>query len=415
MKYSILKHFYLLLFLLLLAPILWSCRKNSEILPTSPVPISLTLKQANLVTSENTFAFDIFGKVNEASANDNTVISPLSVSYALSMTVNGAANATRDSILKALRVSDMSTDDLNNSYKDLTSALLSVDTRVIMEIANSVWAEKTFPVKKTFSDILSDYYSAEARSFDITDPTAPQEMNSWISDHTNGLIKNMIDRLEDNTVMLLINAIYFKGKWKVQFKATETTLRAFTKPDGSTVDVQTMQQSEKHKVYIGDGFKIAELPYGQGNFVMDIILPDNNDLTQVSNLLNTSNFDSWTASLTERKVNLYFPRFKYGYKKELTDILKQMGMGIAFTDTADFSNISDWQLLLNLVLHQAFIETNEEGTEAAAATIVGFGTTSVGPDDPVTFDINHQFVYIIREVTTNSILFMGRIINPMAQ
>jgi serpin B len=412
MKFNTLKTPCLLALLLL--PLLWSCKKNND-LPSNPVQINLTLKQATLVTSENSFAFDIFHKVNQGAGDQNVIISPLSLSSALSMTVNGAANGTRDSILKALRVSDISIDDLNKSYKDLTEALLSVDSRVIMEIANSVWAEKTFSVKKPFSDVLTGYYDAEARSFDITDPTAPQEINQWISDHTNGLIKNMIDQLDDNTVMLLINAIYFKGKWKSEFNATATTTRSFTKPNGSSEDVPTMHQTETQKVYEGDGFDIVELPYGQGNFVMDIVLPWGNDLSALSNSLTVSNLNTWTTSMTSRKVNLYLPKFKYGYKVNLNDILSQMGMAIAFTDTADFSNISDMGLLINKVLHQAFIETNEEGTEAAAATVVEIGTTVYNPNDPVLFDVNRQFIYIIREVTTNSVIFMGKVTDPLSQ
>ncbi len=337
----------------------------------------------------------------------------MSISYALSMTVNGAANSTRDSILKALRVSDTSMADLNKSYRDLTASLLSVDSRVIMDIANSVWTEKDFSVKAPFANTLTSYYDAQAKSFDITDPTVPTQINSWISDRTNGLIKNMISQLDDNTVMLLINAIYFKGMWKTQFDASATTSRTFTKPDGSTENVPTMYESENQKVYRGNGFYVAEIPYGQGNYVMDIILPDNNDLSAVTSSLTAASLSTWTTSLTSSKVNLYLPKFKYGYNISLHNVLSLMGMGIAFTDAADFSNISDIPLLISKVLHQAYIQTDEEGTEAAAATVVVIEPTSV--IQSVTIDVNHQFIYLIREVTTNSVIFMGKVTDPLAQ
>ena len=413
MKTSILRHSFLAS--LLFIPLFWSCQKNSENLPTNPVPINLTLKQASLVTSENTFAYDLFRYINLSAGDQNTIISPLSVSYALSMTVNGAANATADSMLKALRVSDISISDLNKSYKNLTSALLSVDSRVLMEIANSVWTEKSFTVKQPFIDTLTGYYDAQARSFDINDPTAPQEINQWISDHTNGYIKNMIDQLDNKTVMLIINAIYFKGLWKGKFDSNATTSRTFTQPGGSTEEVPTMHQTETQNIYLGNGFGMVELPYGQGNFVMDIILPDNNDLSAVSASLTASDLATWASAMTSKKVDLYLPKFKYGFKVNMNDILTSMGMGIAFTDAADFSNISDIPLLINKVLHQAFIETDEQGTVAAAATVVEIGPTMVGPNDPVSFDVNHQFVYIIREVTTNSVIFMGKVTDPLAQ
>ncbi len=176
--------------------ILSSCRKNNDNLPIQPVQINLTSMQAALINSENSFAFDIFSKVLNQAGDLNTIISPFSISYALSMTVNGAANSTRDSILKALKISDISMADLNKSYKDLTASLVSVDSRVIMDIANSVWTEKDFSVKAPFVDILTSYYDAQAKSFDKTDPTVPTQINSWISDHTNGLIKNMISQLD---------------------------------------------------------------------------------------------------------------------------------------------------------------------------------------------------------------------------
>jgi serine protease inhibitor len=410
MKRIIFKTGAFLLFSLTLT--LVSCEKTKDTPPGDPVPINLTLKQASLVTSENTFAFDIFREILKSQGDENIIISPLSISYALSMTVNGAGGVTRDSILKALRVSGISIDDLNKSYSDLTKALLSVDSRIAMKIANSVWTENNFVVKKPFTDVLTGYYDAEAQSFDITDGGVPARINTWIEDHTNGLIKNMVDRLNENTVMLLINAIYFKGKWRTEFDTKATSSRNFTKTGGTALNVPTMHQEEKHKAFTGDGFVVAELPYGQGNFVMDIILPDGNNLGTFAQSLSGTSFTSWVNGLREREINLYLPRFKNEFRKKLKDVLTQMGMGVAFNDGADFSNISDLPLLINDVTHQALIETNEEGTEAAAATIVDIGVTSAGPNDPITIDINRPFIYIIRETTTNSILFMGRVTNP---
>jgi serine protease inhibitor len=395
--------------------ILISCEKTSDNeLPDLPVPIDLTLKQVSLIESGNSFAFDIFREVlKSAPESNNIIISPLSISSALSMTLNGANATTRDSMIKALRLRDITIGEVNQSYKDLAAALLSVDKRVLMSIANSVWIENNFVVKKPFTDVLAGSYNAESKYFDISDPTVPAQINSWIESKTNGLIKNMIDKLNDNSVMLLINAIYFKGKWKVEFEKDATSNRPFSRTDGSNVEVPSMHQAETHRVYQGNGYTLAELPYGQGNFVIDILLPDNNTLTSVTPLLTDTGFKNMVSNLSDKKVNLYLPRFKYGYKKTLKEILSLMGMGIAFTDAADFSNISDLSLLINEVTHQAFIETNEEGTEAAAATVVDIGVTSIGPNDPILVDINHPFIYIIRETTTNSVIFMGKVADPL--
>jgi serine protease inhibitor len=393
-----------------------SCNKNkTENLPVDPVPINLTADQISVIESGNTFAFDIFKQTLSASAaGENIIISPLSISTALSMALNGANGPTRDAMLDALRLKDITPDNINISFRDLSAALLTVDKRVLISIANSVWSEKNFVVKKPFTDILTGYYKAEAKSFSITDPLAPQQINSWIEDNTNGLIKKMVDHLDDNTVMLLINAIYFKGKWQSQFKASMTVKQPFYKADGTYPVVSMMKQTADFKTYTGDSFVVAEFPYGQGNFVMDVVLPDSKDgLDGVITALNDASFKNWLGHMSENETVLSFPKFKYGYKKEMKEILTGMGMGIAFTDAADFSNISDQQLLISMVLHQAFIETNEEGTEAAAATIVGVGTTSM----PMRMELNldHPFIYIIRETSTNSILFMGKVADPLSE
>jgi serine protease inhibitor len=405
-----------MIYSILISLLFLSCSKDpQETYPVDPVPISLTAEQVSLIGSENSFAFDILRKVLENTGeNENIIISPLSVSLALSMTLNGASGTTRTAMLEALRVKGISPEIINTSYKNLSEALLKIDNRVLISIANSVWTEKNFVVKKPFSDILTGFYSAESKPFDITDPLAPKQINSWIEAKTNGLIKNMVEKLNENTVMLLINAIYFKGKWKSQFDVKNTENKPFYKPDGTISQVPMMKQKSDFKSFTGEGFVLAEFQYGQGNFVIDVILPGgNNKLTGIIPLINENSFKGWLSQMSEKETNLSFPRFKFGYKKQLKDILTTMGMGIAFTDNADFSNISNIPLLINDVTHQAFIETNEEGTEAAAATIVDIGVTSV-PVTPFVISLDHSFLFIIRETTTNSILFMGRVADPLA-
>jgi len=397
--------------------VFYSCKKEpTVVLPIEPVNINLTTSQLSLINSENSFAFDIFKSVlHNTDGSDNIIISPLSISSALSMTVNGANGATRDSMLATLRMNGLTPEIINNSYKDLTAALLVVDQRVLITVANSVWIENNFVAKKTFTDILARYYNAESKSFDISDPMVPKQVNGWIENKTNGLIKNMVDQLDPKTVMLLINAIYFKGKWNSQFDKVNTVPGSFYKSDGTTAQAQMMKQTSEYNIFNGDGFTLAELPYGQGNFVMDVILPTEKDgLKNITPLITDNNLNAWLHQLGKRNTELTFPKFKYGFKIELKDILEAMGMGIAFGDKADFSNISDFATQLSFVLHQAFIETNEEGTEAAAATVVGIIATSA-PASPLVLNIDHPFLYIIRETTTNTILFIGQVADPLAE
>jgi serpin B len=308
----------------------------------------------------------------------------------------------------------LTVEKINDSYKKLTEALLTVDKRVLISIANSVWTEKDFEVKKAFIDILTQYYNSELQTFDISDPDTPDRINAWIDGKTNHLIKNMIDRLDNNTVMLLINAIYFKGKWASQFDPSKTGQKPFYESGGTVVNVPMMKQEADFKVYEGSGFDVAEFPYGQGNFVMDVIVPhERNGLSSILPSITDPNFSSWIKAMTSKKTDLSMPKFKYGYKKKMKEILSGMGMGIAFYEGADFSNISDRaNLCISDVTHQAFIETNEEGTEAAAATVVGIVLTSM--PQVFTLNLDHPFVYIIRETTTNSILFMGVVADPSA-
>jgi serine protease inhibitor len=413
----VMKNSYLLSLILTVVILTASCKKQSEEpLAIEPVPIQLSAQQAELVDSGNSFAFDIFRNVAEAEQEGkNLMISPLSISVALSMTLNGAVGTTREAILEALRNKGMTADDVNKAYKYLTEALLSVDKRVLISIANSVWTEQNFQAKKQFTDILTEYYKAEARIFDVTDPGVPDDVNAWIEDKTNGLIKDMLDQLDPDAVMLLINAIYFKGKWNSQFDAANTVSEPFYKAGGGTSSVSMMKQKNKFRVFSGTDFIMAEFPYGQGNYVMDVILPsDVNGLNNIIRDLNDESFRQMTEGLYENEVELSFPRFKYGYKKELKDILSMMGMGIAFSGAADFSGIADARLEISRVLHQAFIETNEEGTEAAAATIVEIRLTSM-PSGPMVLRLDRPFMYVIRETTTNAILFMGRVSDPAVE
>jgi serpin B len=402
--------------ILITVPLIFiSCKKTSDpALPVDPVPIALTANQVSLISSENSFALDIFKKVIEnSSESENIIISPLSISSALSMTLNGASGDTRSAMLDALRLKGLTPEIINSSYKDLTGALLNIDKRVLTSIANSVWTANNFVVKKPFIDILTQYYTAESKSFDPNDPLVPKQVNSWVESKTNGLIKNMLDQLDKNTVMLLINAIYFKGTWTTQFDKAKTIQGSFIRTDGAVAQVPMMKQSSDFKIYTGEGFTLAEFPYGQANFVMDVILPAGN--SGINNLLPSvtdQNLNGWLNLMSTRKADVSFPKFKYGYKKELKSILSDMGMGIAFTENADFSNISDINLLISFILHQAFIETNEEGTEAAAATIVGIEPTAI--ISPYNLNLDHSFLYIIRETTTNTILFMGRVSDPLA-
>ncbi|HUX59369.1 MAG TPA: serpin family protein [Bacteroidales bacterium] len=396
--------------------ILTSCEKKDTIEQSGdPVNITTEVYQKEVIDSANRFAFDLFKPIlTDAKGTENIMISPFSITSALSMTLNGAAGETFEAMRKTLGLEQKTLEQINNTYLKLMTEMVPVDKRVVMEIANSVWVEKRLIVKQPFITDLKTWYIAEARDIDVTNPNAVDIVNGWIAEKTHDKITEMLDNLNPDLAMLLINAVYFNGKWRYQFDKADTKEEPFYVTPSASKTVPMMHQTENLKAVRHNNLTIVEIPYGQGNYTMVVVLPDENVTTSdVANALNPSMWQEWMGLLAENthQVDLSIPRFKHMYKRLLNDDLKGLGMGIAFTDQANFSNISDQGLMISRVLHQTFIETNEEGTEAAAATVVEIGLSSAGLN-VTTITLDHPFLYFIRESSTGTILFMGRVSDP---
>lgn len=397
--------------------ILISCEKKDTIEQSGdPVNIITEVYQKEVIDSANRFAFDLFKPVlTDAKGTENIMISPFSITSALSMTLNGAAGETFEAMRKTLGLEQKTLEQINNTYLKLMTEMVPVDKRVVMEIANSVWVEKKLIVKQPFITELRRCYKAEARDIDVTNPDAVDIVNGWIAEKTHDKITNMLDKLDPGLAMLLINAVYFNGKWRYQFDKADTKEESFYITPSVSKTVPMMHLVENLKAVRHNNLTIAEIPYGQGNYNMIVVLPDENVTTSdVANALTPSIWQEWIGLLAENthKVDLSMPRFKYKYKRNLNDDLINLGMGIAFTDLANFSNISDSRLQISRVLHQTFIETNEEGTEAAAATVVEMIITVANPTTVEKVILDHPFLYFIRETSTGTILFMGRVSDP---
>jgi serine protease inhibitor len=392
-----------------------SCEKNNtDDPPGDPVSINTEPYQKEVITSANEFAFDLFRPViADAKGTGNVMISPFSVTSALSMTLNGAAGETFEAIRGTLRMDGKTLQQINETYLKLMTEMVPVDKRVIMEIANSVWVEKRLTVKQSFMNSLQTWYKAEAHDIDVTDPNAVDTVNDWIAEKTHDKITEMLDELSPDLAMLLINAIYFNGKWRYQFDKNETSDSPFYVTGSIQKNVPMMHQKENFNFIETDNVKIAELPYGQGNYTMVVVLPDESFTTsEVVENLSPVLWQEWMDMLVlgTKEVDLSMPRFKYRYKRLLNNDLIDLGMGIAFYGPADFSNISDQDLIISRVLHETFIENDEEGTEAAAATIVEIELTSI--PETYTMNLNRPFLYFIRETSTGTIVFMGRVGDP---
>ena len=289
--------------------ILVSCKKNDTIdQPGDPVNISTEVYQKEVIDSANRFAFDLFKPdLTSSKGSENIMISPFSITSALSMTLNGAAGETFDAVKKSLGLEDKTLEQINKTYLKLMTEMVPVDSRVTLEIANSVWVEKRLTVKQPFITALQTWYKAEARSIDVTDPDAVDIVNGWIADKTHDKIKDMLDNLNPDLAMLLINAIYFNGKWRYAFDKANTFDEPFYVTPSAPKSVPMMHLTENLKAVKYNNLTIAEIPYGQGNFTMVVVLPDENvSTTDVAEELTPSLWQQWIGLLDDNthKVDL---------------------------------------------------------------------------------------------------------------
>lgn len=395
--------------------ILISCQRES-FEPDENKTIILDEKSAQLVEAENEFGFELFQNIYASETEcENIMVSPLSVSLALAMTYNGANGETQTAMEKTLKVYGLTPDDINKSYSDLVSALKSLDPKVLLEIANAIFYRNDFIVENDFVSINKNYYNAEVSALDFGSPEALKTINGWVADKTHDKIETILDRISSDHVMFLLNAIYFKGIWKSEFETKDTKKLPFYLEDGSTIHIPTMQKSDTISYTTNNLFSAVRLPYGAGNYNMYLFLPhQENPVQDIVDKLDTDKWAEWMDSFSEPvNVDLKIPRFKYEYEIKLNDVLTDMGMGIAFTEAADFTGINrGGQLYIDYVKHKTFVEVNEEGTEAAAVTIVSIEYTSTSGPQKIPFYVNRPFLYAITEKDTGVILFIGTVKNP---
>lgn len=389
------------------------CSNSVEPVPV-PADIVMTPKSLQLVKSDNTFTFNLFRQIPSTSGK-NMMVSPLSISLALSMTLNGADGTTKSDMINALGLSDLSVNEINQVYSDLVTALKKADPVVVLNVANSIWIKKGFSVLDTFVTTNQKYYDATVSTLDFNQ-AALNTINSWVNQKTNSKIPKILDEISSDEIMFLINAIYFNGKWQIQFEKSQTQDGMFTLGTGATVTVPLMKVKDKFGYSEQIGYEALKIPYGRGKFGMVILLPDvGKTPDQVIAQMTSSDWAALNTSLiANNKVDVWLPRFKFTWESDLKDILTSLGMGIAFSSTdANFSKINNTsQLYITKVKHKTFVEVDEEGTTAAAATSVGIGFTSVGPGGPE-FHAIRPFLFFITEEDTGAILFAGKVENPL--
>ena len=383
-----------------------------------PVPgdIVMTQKSASLVKAGNTFTFNLLNKIPNSEGH-NVMVSPLSISLALSMTLNGADGTTKSAIIEALGLKGLSVDEINQIYFDLITALKKADPNVVMNIANSIWIRKAYPVLESFIAVNKTYFNARVQSLDF-DQSALATINGWVNENTNGKIPRILDQISANEIMFLINAIYFNGKWEVQFEKANTQSGPFTPGSGSTANVPYMKIKENYGYTEQSGYRAMKMPYGRGKFGMVMLLPDiGKSADQLMSQLDPTVWANLKSALAiKNKVDIWLPRFKFSWESDLNDILSSLGMTVAFSpNEANFSKINATdQLYITKVKHKTYIDVNEEGTEAAAVTSIGIGVTSVGPSG-AEFHATRPFLFFITEEDTGAILFAGKVENPLLE
>ncbi len=365
---------------------------------------------AAAVEGKSTFAFDIFKQLNREDKNKSIFISPLSISTALTMTYQGAETTTKEAMAKTLGYADIDMETLNESYRNLIRYLKQLDDNLELNIGNSLWIREGESIKEDFIAVNKEIFETPVTSLDFSKPTAADQINEWISNATKKKIEKMVDSpIPPSVVMYLINAIYFRGDWTEQFDRESTFNTQFYSGDGRISEIMMMSRNGKVEYGQGDGFKAVRLPYGIGKMAMYCILPE--ETVSINDFIEGLDKDVWKTikeSIAEEKeVQLQLPRFKLEYGiKNLNEGLTALGMGEAFTGAADFSGICDG-IYINRVLHKAVIEVNENGSEAAAGTVVEM--YKMNDSQPLAFIANRPFVFIITDDETNTILFMGKL------
>jgi serine protease inhibitor len=404
----------LALLLLFLFSLTWGCSlfESKESLAAPVEELDVRLVRAN-----NGFGFNLFRELAAAKPESNLLISPASILTALVMTYNGAEGETRAAMEETLQLREMTMTETNKAFTDLLTVLRNPDPKVELTIANSLWAREGITFNDDFLQRNRDHFGAEINTLDFNDAGAANLINYWVKEKTKNKIEGIVDPpINPDTILFLINAIYFKGDWSEPFDAEMTGEMPFHLPDGTVKQHPMMFHTGDFRYSENELFQAVSLPYGKNERVsMYLFLPAKDfTLEQFYAKLNATTWEQWLDSFLTREGRVGLPRFKFSYETSLNDALKALGMGIAFDESAaDFSGMRPIppRLVISEVKHKTFIEVNEEGTEAAAVTSVEVGITAM--PELFTMILDRPFFFAIVDDMTGTILFMGSVMEPL--
>ena len=374
------------------------------------LPRALSAAEVEIIGASNRFAFDLLAQANRA--NENLFLSPLSASMALGMTMNGAAGETWNQMRNVLGFGNLTQEEINASYGSLLELIVGLDPTVETALGNSVWTRQGFPVHSDFLDTVRETFDAEVAELDFANPAASARINEWVKAATHGRIEDIVPAVIPNkVVMYLINAIYFKGSWTFRFDSSETRPEPFYLDDGSTRTVPLMTLRGELPYQENGQFHAVDFPYGGRAFSMTLLLPlQGVSVDTLAASLDAAAWEDIADGFHDTDVLLFLPRFRMAYERTLNDDLIALGMVDAFDDLrADFTRLSPVDgLFISKVKQKSWVDINEEGTEAAAATKVRMAVVSSGP----VVRADRPFLFFIRERLSGTILFAGKLTSP---
>jgi serpin B len=406
-----------LILIVVLGIFLYACTRQNT--PASDNDLTFN---NNVVDANNHFASDLYSKYQ--SKEGNMFFSPYSISSALAMTYEGAKGQTAEEMRAVLHLPN-NVEKIRSDFSSINDELNKADKTYSLSIANALWAQKDYPFVDDYFNIVDTYYGGKVTNLDFKTDTENSRItvNSWVEDKTNDKIKDLVPKgiLTPDIRLILTNAIYFKANWSSQFDAENTRDGQFKLSSGINAPAKMMHQTNYFNYGETNDLQILEMDYLGNDLSMLIILPKENNLNRVENILSKEKLSEWKGDMQTNKVVVTLPKFKFETKYFMAEDLKEMGMPTAFKyPDADFTGISpptaespNGELYIGEVIHQTFIEVAEYGTEAAAATAVIMKAGSAAPtQEPKIFTADHPFIFIIQQKDSGNILFMGRLSDP---
>lgn len=384
----------------------------NDVVAKERVDIVLNKSQKAINEAANEFAtklFDLLCRKDE----DNLFMSPYSAQIALAIATNGADGVTREEMLETLGFKDLSVEEMNGYNKTMIKALTTLDNTTKVNIANGVWGNPDMKFSNEFKKVCANSYEAEVAIANFKTGEAQNIISDWTQQKTGGMIKDAGKKLLPETVSAIVNSLYFNGRWSHKFDKSFTSKKDFVCADGEKTKVDMMYLYETDLFWkSGDGYEMINLPYGNEAFSMTVLLP--NEGEELSAILSETNLEIWSTDMMDmHNFNVQLPRFELSSDIDLLEAMKQMGIKKAFEKDADFTKmITNASTFISTIYQLAKIKVDEEGTEAAAVTIIGNECTSVGGPYKIetrNFFVNRPFAFAIKEKSTGAILFMGKV------